>query len=429
MNLYSKLNNYLLNYFPNIWITRVHLFAPIGSIIFVLLTVVNIYVVGYNPANNLPGNEMPIFLLIIPILIFIVYWFVLQARYNVEKSGGKLTVAKEYLNYFIYFFMFALSYFILIAIPMSNDYKVSHSVSERALKQDVEILNLGNTVVNRAGSLTFNGNEYSFYQSDFIDDYYNYDYSYGYDYEIEEGAYEESQQINVKKSELLKIIDNYILAFNKYSRDKITKSANQVIEDNLNNELTYDQDMYWYEDHWYDDTPSNKIYKLQRFHAEGWYHDFLQKEILYIMSVFFALLALMVWIFKQIHWKYFVFGTIALALTPLVGGIFGVLFFEVFRVNEDDIIPVLILLCYAVLVIFVVVGLNAKERNHTSVVMAMYLQLFLPFLPILVMALMDDRINDDEWETIFWFGWIIGLVSIGGFKYIYRKMSLLPSKK
>lgn len=427
MNIYSKINNYLLHNHPNIWITRMHLFVPIGIAIFTILITVNIFVIGYNPVNNMPDNEMPIWLMIIPILIFIVYWFVFQARYNVEKSGGKLTIVQEYLNYFIYFFMFALSYFILIAIPLSNDYKVSHTVGEIELKKDIEVLNLGNSVVNYDGSLTQNGNEYSFYQDDLISDYYYYDYEY--DYEINEENYETQQLITVRRSELIKIIDNYILAFNKYANHKITKSASEIIEDNMNNRLSNYDEMYWYEDHWYDDSPEMKIYRLQRLHSEGWYHDFLEKEIVYIMSVCFALLALLVWVFKQIHWKYFVFGIIALAVTPLIAGLFVVIFFEIFRFNAEDLVPTLVLLCYVVLAVFVVIGFNAKERNHTSVVITMFLQFYVPFIPILIFALVDNRMNIDDWETIYWFGWIIGLISIGSFKYIYRKMGLLPSKK
>ena len=102
MKLYQNLNNYLLRNYPNIWITRIHLFAPIAVIIFLVLFGLNL-LVGQNLNSDITRIEDSIPLMIIPILIYLVYWFVFQARYNVEKSGGKLTLFQDYINYFSYF--------------------------------------------------------------------------------------------------------------------------------------------------------------------------------------------------------------------------------------------------------------------------------------------------------------------------------------
>jgi hypothetical protein len=127
MKLYQNLNNYLLRNYPNIWITRIHLFVPIGLAIFLILFGLNV-LIGYDLQADVPNNESPIFLMIIPMLVYLVYWFVFQARYNVEKSGGKLTLFQDYINYFSYFLIFLLSFLVIMAIPLSNSYKVAHSV-------------------------------------------------------------------------------------------------------------------------------------------------------------------------------------------------------------------------------------------------------------------------------------------------------------
>ena len=139
MKLYQDLNNYLLRNHPNIWITRIHLFVPIALAIFFLIFGLNV-LIGHNLQSEIPRSENSIFLMIIPLLIYLVYWFVFQARYNVEKSGGKLTLFQDFLNYFSYLIIGFFSFMIIMAIPLSNDYKIAHSISKDELKKDVKLL-------------------------------------------------------------------------------------------------------------------------------------------------------------------------------------------------------------------------------------------------------------------------------------------------
>ena len=77
----------------------------------------------------------------------------------------------------------------------------------------------------------------------------------------------------------------------------------------------------------------------------------------------------------------------------------------------------------------VIGGLTKAEKSNLSVVLAMYLQLFLPVLPFFVLGLFESHFRIDDFQTLLYCSWTFGLISIGAFKYIYRRFELLPLKK
>ena len=133
MKLFKKIDSYLLHYYPNIWITRIHQFLPIGLLPIAGIFLINVFVIGYDVRDDISYGEQGIFILIIPVLVYVVFWFVLQSRYNVEKSGGKLSVLYEYMNYFIYFLIFLVAFSILYVLPVSTAYKMKVSINEEQI--------------------------------------------------------------------------------------------------------------------------------------------------------------------------------------------------------------------------------------------------------------------------------------------------------
>ena len=354
------------------------------------------------------------------------YWFVFQARFNVEKSGGKLNIAQEYLNYFIYYFIFLLAFLIIMAIPISNEYKVSKSVSPEELKKDIEVLNLGSAVVNTNYSLSFYDGKYNFRQTNFLNNYYYDSYGENYDESLQDNI------IYVSENDLYKIIDNYKLAYNKYTQRKITESAKTIIENNFNGLLSDFNDFKYWE---YGNQVDTKLYRIKRLQDKSWVKVMFAKEGLYIVGAMIALLALLVWIFKQIHWRYYIFGSIALAVTPILVGIIALIIFEIFDIDEWFAF-LLVILAYIIVGIIVFTGVVSDKKSPLAIVSAMYLQLFLPMLPLFVFSLIRSKdlylYNPDYdflFDFIYWSGWLIGLMSIGLFKLMYKRMSLLPSKK
>lgn len=410
MKLYQKLNNYLLRNHPNIWITRIHLFVPIGLAIFFLIFGLN-SLSGYDLHSPIPDGENSIFLMIIPVLIYAVYWFVFQARYNVEKSGGKLSLFHDYINYFSYFLIFLISFLIIMVIPFSNSFKVAHSVSKVELQKDIEVLNMGHSIFNESNIDSVSNNGYVYFRTS------------------QYGSYRENRTnhyFTVKEAELESVAENYKKTYNKYADEysKIDESVNELMRFALTTEHLSVPYNGWRS------SVSYKIENIYSMHKNGWYDEFMTVEVFMILGGFLAMFALLVWIFKQIFWKHYVFGLVAMFLTPLFIAIVGLLFFEMFNFDEEFAF-FLVFLTYLIFAIKVIVGINSPQRNNSAIVMAMYLQLALPFLPILIIASSNSnfRYIEDNFGLVYAISWIVGLLSIASFKYIYKRLSILPSKK
>lgn len=415
MKLYHKINDYLLYNHPNIWVTRIHLFLPIGLLILLGVLGVNIFMFPYNIKEPLSSGDGGFWLMVIPVLIYLVYWFIFQARYNVEKSGGKLSIFQEYLNYFSYFAIYSIALLLVLIIPLSTDYKIMTSISESEYREDLNALNLGHEVVNKIGSLTKNGNLYSFQTSNYI-----------YDYSKNSNAY---QNIKVNERELITIIQNFNNSFNKYTKEKITLSPQQIIYKNLKEEVNNEYDEYasdYCDRYPYYDAPRYKLEKISKLKNNGFL--FKDKGAMQAFSMLIALCSLITWIFKQMHWKEFVFGAIAVALTPLVLGIIGLIMYSIFRFDDETGLA-LILLAYAIAFFSVIKGLMENGKSTFKLVTTIYLHFYLPLIPIFIYGIMDIHLRRINFDTIFIVGWVIGLLSIGIFKLIYKKYRFLPANK
>jgi hypothetical protein len=410
MKLYQNLNNYLLRNYPNIWITRIHLFVPIGLAIFFLIFGLNA-LSGYDLKSPIPNGESSIFLMIIPVLIYVVYWFVFQARYNVEKSGGKLTLFQDYINYFSYFLIFLISFMIIMVIPFSNNYKVAHSVTKTEFEKDIEVLNSGHSIFNEVNSDSIYNGDYVYYRTN---EYGNY------------RTDNSDRYFTVKSADLASVAKNYKTTYNKYADEYsgIDETINELILFALTSEHLSSPYNGWRS------SVSYKIDSINEMHKNGWYDEFLVVEAFMILGGFLAMFALLIWIFKQIFWKYYVFGLVTMFLTPLFIAIVGLLFFEMFNFDEEFAF-ILVFITYLIFIIKVIIGVNSPQRNNSAIVMAMYLQLALPFLPILIIASSNSnfRYIEDNIGFVYIISWVVGLLSIAVFKYVYKHLSILPSKK
>ena len=189
MDFFKRIDNYLLHHFPNIWVTKVHIFLPIAVLFMLLVYVINVFVIGYDLKDPLPEGEWGVVLMVIPVLVFIIYWFVIQARYNVEKSGGRLSIPLEYMNYFLYLLMFSVSYILVTFIPFTNDAKVGMTSSKTEIIQDINKLNLGHNLFYSGDALRMKDGRYKVYYANYVNSYYWYDNVFGYenyDYEYKD---------------------------------------------------------------------------------------------------------------------------------------------------------------------------------------------------------------------------------------------------
>ncbi|MDB4088709.1 hypothetical protein N9544_03700 [Flavobacteriales bacterium] len=508
MNLFQKIDNYLLHNFPNIWVTKVHVFLPIAFIFMLIIYTFNVILIGYDVKYPFPQAEWGVTLMIIPVIVFIVYWFVIQARYNVEKSGGKLSIPLEYMNFFLYFLMFGISYLLISFIPYTNDLKIAKTVANTEVSQDIKNLNVGNTIINERELIETRGNRYSIKYNNYIESYYweENDYSEDVAEATEAASYEETEyaeedvasEINVTdeaivetiddeseyiyeeeyeenyyknkyikyedyirnpipkttynlhilatKKQVEEIVSDYIYSYNKYTTNEITASAKEIAENELKGELQnynynyyqqYNNDDYRYNS-WRNEV-SYKVGYIARLKIQNngaFEANYGNGELSKIIVSWLLMLSLMVWIFKQIHWRDYIFGLLALVLTPVLVGILGV-FFGIFMGAGEELLFTLLFVAYAVAILFTVKGFASNYKSRFSIVTAMYLHIWLPILPLFYYFFMYEvyyRNNyelrrDYNAETLFYTSIIIGLLSIGLFKLIYKKMRLLPNHK
>ena len=375
MNLFQKLDNYLLHHFPNIWVTKVHVFLPIALIFMGIIYTFNVLLIGYNVKNPFPEAGWGVTLMVIPVLVFIVYWFVIQARYNVEKSGGKLSIPLEYMNFFLYFLMFVVSYILVSFIPFTNDLKIANTVEKIEISQDIKNLNIGNSIIYNNEVVRLSGNRYKIRYTNFVDSYYwkgDYEYTESIVEDLVENnpdkdedyykeklvnyedykkktipKYVQNLYILATKNQVKEIVTNYINSYNKYTNNEIIASATTITENELKGN-GQDFNLNYYQpfpnnDYRYNSWRNTVSYKIEyiarlKLRNNGAFEaNYGDSEVSKIIFSWLLMLSLFVWIFKQIHWRDYLFGILALVLTPVLAGILGV-FFGVFMEADEDLL-------------------------------------------------------------------------------------------
>ncbi len=384
--------------------------------------------IGWNPKDDLPSSDVTVFFMTIPVIIYLVYWFIFQSRYNVLKSGGKINIINEYLSYVMYVLVFLVAYCFILAIPYSNDMRVKNAVNETEFRSDVENLNLGNSLVCNQYDVTALDNGLFKVRNTEFGNYWN---SSFYDFE----------DINetISRREALNRIENFIASHSKYSKwNTISETPNEILSYiETRSTGNYDEGVYGYSEDW---SLENKISRISRIYEYGWFQGDFQEWFWKISFAVLAYLALFVWVFKQMTLRYFIFCIISLALTPLVIGLIGTLLFEAMDlrgIEGEATVSYLILIAYVAVAVLALIGFSAKRLNPTYYVLTMYLNVWLPVLPLLIYfciyasnkwyAIYNHK--QDIEDTIYWSCMVVGLASIAVFKPIYAKYRSLPTAK
>lgn len=433
----KQIDDYLLHFYPSIWITRVHYFLPIGLGMILLIFGVNVGI-GWNPKEEMPNAEWPIFLMIIPVLIYLVYWFIFQSRYNVEKSGGKMSYIASYLNFFLYALVFTVAYFFILVIPYSNDQKMANAVSFEEIEQDIAHLNQGNSIVNFSEGFEDLGNDqYRIYPSEFVNNYYGFNSI--------NPSYAEGDEVILTRREVLQRIENYVASFNKYTREIITDSPEKIMDKRLNGEY-YETEYYEYDLPNY--TVEWKVSRIHGLHVNNYFDLWGEPWFWKISFAFIGWLALVVWIFKEMNLRHFVFGFITICLTPILAAIVMVILFGIFNGysggdSAGKIGIQLVLIVYVIVGVIFVRGYLQNKLNQTAYVLTMFFQFWIPVFPLFVYGLMlisrnyynalyprrEVFFNLTPEDLVYWMCILIGVGSVAVFKPIYAKFRSLPMEK
>lgn len=434
MKILKNIDAYLLRHFPSVWITRVHIFLPIGLTILMLIYLFNV-ISGWNPKDSIPDGEEFVIFMVIPVIIYLVYWFIFQSRYNVLKSGGKVSILQEYLNLFLYASVFFVAFLFLLAIPLSNNHKISFSVGYDEFKQDVNRLNLGSGIMNGFEAIREDPNGgYSFRESNFVN-------FWGGDGTSEESAdfTIHEKEVNLSRQEVLMRIENYVTSFNKYTQYEIDQSSEEILSEREQGRSVFGWEDY---ENW-DSSVSYKIIRLYDIHVGG-SGSFENDPWFWRISVGICFwLALCVWIFKQMNRRHFVLGLISICLTPLAMAILSACFFLLFNDSNVAVMGLsLIILTYVIVGGFVISGFLQNRLNQTAYVLTMYFHFWIILLPFVIYLrylttrseigyyyLSGKIAGMDEEVFVYWVTFALGMISLVLFKPLYTKFRSLPMNK
>lgn len=436
MGLFKKIDNKLMKRFPSIWETKVHVFLPITALVLFLG-----FIIGYSiKPGSVDSNGVLEFipLLIIPSIVLIVFWIIAAVKYNVFKSGGKSTIAHDFLHFFIYLTMFIT----VSQIPFSPMYgyhmKLKSSYDKDAIMAEQETLNKGYSVLtwNRYNVDEEGSGSYSIRKQVLISNDFNYRY---FDYT--------SDAYVLDRSEMIHAVDEFKIAVYKLTGKQLEVNAERYIDDNIENNFTnsyeYQNDMQETEDY---------FRSLQRFGAEALPEPFDEYEAWLVLIGLASVASWIFWMFKRNSTREFFFGLIAIAATPAVVGLIMIFIFAIVSQNsyhpgrEEDIMRFVFIFGLILYGIFALIfGYLKRQKHWLGVISTMAFNFYLPLNLFILAAMTFDRydsrneianmlgidnISSNEMMIYcFWTCWIVGLLLMIPMKSIYKKQWFLPSRK
>jgi hypothetical protein len=429
----KKLDSTLLRKYPNLWVTNIH-YVVFYTLIFDSILYGLTRLKGFAITSETSDTITPVSLMIVPAILIFVFWFIKQARYNVDKNYGRSNIGHDYQNFFVY----VLSIFLIITtvfiIPEGLSDNMKSAIPLEQLESDTDKLNKGYAYFHR--EVTFVDDEIVSRRSPvlILRDYYYISNSHTF------------KKVKVNREIALNEIKDFIATHNKYTNHKIDLTASQVLE-KAQNDINVRLPQY---DEFgnYIQSVDSKLEKMHRIykHREG--AMFANSDFLKVLFGIVGFLALATWMFKNVHWKNFLAAAITILLSPLVAGVIAIILFSLLQFRDNgsgSIFAVIILLNITSFLWFIIPVLN-KKYSYMGVINGILLQLWLPF-SVLFYSLMVyetsrrryDYYSDNYeefhnwWESYFmntyWIGWALLLISIPVMKRFYKYMWALPKSK
>ncbi|MFT6499960.1 MAG: hypothetical protein ACJASQ_000067 [Crocinitomicaceae bacterium] len=425
----KKLDAYLLRKHPNLWVTNIH-YVVFYTLIFDSILYGLTRLKGFDITGPLSDPDTPISLMIVPAVLIFLFWFIKQARYNVDKNYGRSNIGHDYQNFFVYVVSIFLITSTIFVIPQGLSDNMKSAIPLEQLDSDTEKLNNGYAYFTK--SVSFVNDEIVSRRSPI--------YIYKRDYYADRGM---NKTVPVNREMALKEIKMFISTYNKYSDDKLAITPLQVFKTaqshqavNLNNYGRYD---------------ARVNYKLERMYSIYRNRNaalLSNSDFLKFIFGIVGFLALATWIFKNVHWKNFLAAGITILLSPLAAGVIAVILYSLLQLNDtgpNAAFAVIILVNFFSFLWFIIPVLN-KKYSSMSVINGILLQLWLPFSVFFYSLMVYDTSrrgydyysdNYEEfhnwWESYlmstYWIGWALLLISIPVMKRFYKYMWALPKSK
>ena len=392
---------------PGLWATKIHYVLFLSVIGFGL-----VYLYGMVKQINLTSVPEPVSsfaLALIPAAIFFLFWAYRISFFQVEKGFGQTENSSSVRNMMVYALVIGLLALAPVMYYQLIQFKLKTVVSEQELTEDINILNLGESI--------------------FVTDSYEYDnvyrrehtrypeisylgynrYTYYNNQEVwSNDLIEEKLKEYDTNTEKLQLISQYIEIFNTYSPTPITLSASEI----LNNYYakSWGQTQTKYHDAKY--KVSENLTTLQKVHDEkrGLFSD-KQDLAIYMFLLTFLWMALQA--FLKTNWK--LFG--GAVLTAIGTGItIGVVSAMADYANPGISISFLFLLVTGFFAFFLAQGFRKRHTHRTKAWKSIALSVAAvatPIMPLIVASIFDNYLRKDEATNLMYLGILVSVLAWG----------------
>lgn len=440
----EKLDDYFLLHHRLLWITKVHYVLYYG-----LVTALGgsalIWAYPLRTDGSLPDTALVLFLSILLGLPALVFWLYKQAIYSVEKNYGNLFPFMEQLRFGIYLLCFSIFAGIPIYFAVLVENKIANLENEERLAKDVYSLNAGNPYFSSSQNgdviweedkeILKNWNDQSqFPQMTDGRDYYNfmpfninYYYHHKYDnYTHTSDVFKDLFLTTDTDAKRLELIENFILAHNKYSSKKIEMKPQEVLANYKAHQISYTfsgtYEAYKYE-------INNTTSLIARVRGNPLIQE---KDLGTVFACIVFALATFLSVFQNVKWQDFVVGAIGFLASSFVFGI-SMSFVRV-AVGGGE-----IFFFGSILLAFIFFMFKSYQINYLQVFSRlrlftlMFANALSPFVILVLMALVKNIFDSPFYFShhTFEFGLATGalvyiIIFMPFFRKMYLKMRALP---
>jgi hypothetical protein len=434
----KKIDRYLLLKYPTIWVTNIHFLLFYGLLIDLILFGSSYLLTEYRPYDTDFRIENSVLLMLIPTIALFVLWFIYQARYNVDKNYGKLTLKQDFTNFLFYWLSTIVIYSLVVMIAFGKTEKIKQSINEAELFEDIKTYNKlcvydDYLTFSEYNSDPYNSNRISF---DSKTNVYtvkrfnsilstNLDWN-SYDLSKEQIAILDAKILNpeitekLTENQITNEINQLLFLYQKYSNSN-PYDAYEVINYIKTGERITD---YY--------GPNDLDYSLKnnynmKFENKGFH--FFTMDYFRVMIVITLIFSMLVWIFKNVHWKNYVAAAVFFIVSPLV---YGILFFiiDILSIGGSREIEAMAFLFLVTQLIALIIGINAYVNKRYSSIGVISIIIFQFATPILL-AFYNDvfKLNYASKDVVFWFCIFFTIVTLPFYKIFYSQMWAFPRNK
>jgi hypothetical protein len=442
----KNLDDYFLLHHRLLWLTKVHYVLYYG-LVTALAGATLIWAYPLRTDSSLPETALILFLSILLGLPALIFWLHKQTLYSIEKNYGNLFPFMEQLRFGIYLFCFAIFAGIPIYFAVLVENKVANLENREQLAKDIYSLNAGNPYFpsnqngengdviweeDKAKLQNWDGQQ-QFPQLGEGRNYYNFmpfhaNYYYKYDsYPPDHIVFKTLFLTTDTDAKRLELIENFIIAHNKYSSKKIEMMPQEVLAAYKAHQISYTfsgtYEAYKYE-------INNTTSLIARTQGNPLIRE---KDLGTVLACIVFGLGIFLSVFQNVKWQDFVVGAIGFLASSLVFSI-SMSFVSVAIGGGGE-----ILVFSSIVLAFMFFLFKSYQINHLQVFSRlrlfalMFANALSPFIILLVMALVKNIFDSPFYfsHQTFEFGLATGasiyvVIFMPFFRKMYLKMRALP---